>query len=215
MAKKRKPAAALPDSGADVGRDADKPSFDALVATSHLTRGALTTRQYADTMLGAGVAWTEHFEALTRRLERVKAGDLSGVEAMLLVQANTLDTMFNALATRAAQNMGQYMGAMDTYARLALKAQAQCRATLEALAEIKNPRPVSFVKQANIANGPQQVNNSSAPPGSLARAEESTKPTNELLTDDHGTTLDGGAAGETGRGNPGLETVDTRNGSGH
>ena len=32
--------------------------------------------------------------------------------------------------------------------------QAQCRATLSALAEIKNPRPVSFVGQANISNGP-------------------------------------------------------------
>jgi hypothetical protein len=39
------------------------------------------------------------------------------------------------------------------------KPQAQCRATIEALAEIKNPRPVAFVKQANIAQGPQQVNN--------------------------------------------------------
>jgi len=30
---------------------------------------------------------------------------------------------------------------------LALKAQAQCRATLQTLAEIKNPHPVAFVKQ--------------------------------------------------------------------
>ena len=39
--------------------------------------------------------------------------------------------------------------------KLALKAQSQCRATLETLAAIKNP-PVIFVKQAN---GHQQVNN--------------------------------------------------------
>jgi len=30
-------------------------------------------------------------------------------------------------------------------------AQSQCRTTLEALAEIKNPRAVAFLKQANIA----------------------------------------------------------------
>ena len=53
----------------------------------------------------------------------------------------------------------EYLPAAETYLRLALKAQAQCRATVEALAEIKNPRPVAFVKQANIAQGPQQVNN--------------------------------------------------------
>ena len=45
-----------------------------------------------------------------------------------------------------------------------LKAQAQCRATLEALAEIKNPHPVAFVKQANISSGHQQVNNGMQPP---------------------------------------------------
>jgi hypothetical protein len=41
---------------------------------------------------------------------------------------------------------------------MALRAQSQCRATLETLATVKNP-PVVFAKQANIANGPQQVNN--------------------------------------------------------
>lgn len=46
---------------------------------------------------------------------------------------------------------------IDKFTRLALKAQSQCRATLETLAVIKNP-PV-FARQANIANGPQQVNN--------------------------------------------------------
>jgi len=39
-----------------------------------------------------------------------------------------------------------------------LKAQSQCRATLEALAAIKNP-PIVYARQANIAAGPQQVNN--------------------------------------------------------
>jgi hypothetical protein len=44
-----------------------------------------------------------------------------------------------------------------------LKAQAQCRVTLVALAEMKNPRPVAFVQQANIAAGLQQVNNGAPP----------------------------------------------------
>ena len=39
--------------------------------------------------------------------------------------------------------------------RMALKAQNQCRMTLETLATIKNP-PVVFAKQANTAQGPQQ-----------------------------------------------------------
>ena len=58
------------------------------------------------------------------------------------------------------------------YKRQALKAQAQCRATLEALAEIKNPRPVAFVKQANISGGHQQVNNGMQPAQQAGSAQE-------------------------------------------
>jgi len=56
-------------------------------------------------------------------------------------------------------NMSEYINAAEIYLRLALKAQAQCRTTVETLVEMKNPRPVAFVSQANISNGPQQVNN--------------------------------------------------------
>lgn len=62
------------------------------------------------------------------------------------------------LARRAHMNMDKYLDATDRYMRLALKAQGQCRATLETLANLKNP-PVVVARQANIANGPQQVNN--------------------------------------------------------
>jgi hypothetical protein len=48
--------------------------------------------------------------------------------------------------------------AAESYFKMALKAQNQCRMTLETLSNIKNP-PVVYAKQANIANGPQQVNN--------------------------------------------------------
>ena len=41
--------------------------------------------------------------------------------------------------------------------RLRLKAQSQARATLEALAQIKNP-PVGYARQANATTGPQQNN---------------------------------------------------------
>jgi len=96
-------------------------------------------------------------ERISKRVEQVWDGDLQNAEAMLYGQAVTLQTIFTSLARRAARvdQIGQFNSAMS----MALKAQAQCRATIEALAEIKNPRQVAFVRQANIANGPQQVNN--------------------------------------------------------
>ena len=59
-------------------------------------------------------------------------------------------------------------------------------ATVEALAEIKNPRPAQFVKHANMTTGPQQVNNSFAgtPPQSGAGNFQSEQ--NKLLDSDHG-----------------------------
>jgi hypothetical protein len=42
------------------------------------------------------------------------------------------------------------MDEIDRYLRLGLKAQSQCRATLETLVQIKNP-PVVVARQANIA----------------------------------------------------------------
>ena len=60
------------------------------------------------------------------------------------------------------------LGTCERYLRLALKAQPQYRATLETLANIKNPQTV-LTQQANIAHGPQQVNNSALLDG---RAQE-------------------------------------------
>ncbi len=98
---------------------------------------------------------------LRTRVEKVQGGDMRPVEAMLYGQAMTLETIFTSLARRATSQ--EYLKQFQAYLGLALKAQAQCRATLEALAEIKNPRPVAFVKQANISGGHQQVNNGMQP----------------------------------------------------
>ena len=94
--------------------------------------------------------------------EAVNRGDFAVSEQMLNAQAVALNTIFGELARRAALNMGEHLSATEAYMRLAFKAQAQCRATIETLAEMKNP-PVVFARQANISNGPQQVNNGGEP----------------------------------------------------
>ena len=135
--------------------------------------------------------------AMERRFTTVKSGNLGQAEEMLLAQAMALEVMFTKFARVAAANMYTSVGATDTYMRLALKAQGQCRAALETLSEMKNPRPV-FVRQANYANGSQQINNGDGPQqivngaGALAipRAENLELPTNKLLDMDNGKRLD-------------------------
>jgi hypothetical protein len=80
---------------------------------------------------------------------------------------------------------------IDPYLRLALKAQTQCRATLETLATIKNP-PIIYAKQANFANGHQQVNNGVPP---TTHTGETKNQQNEPLTELPDETLDAGRAG--------------------
>jgi hypothetical protein len=145
---------------------------------------------------------------LDKRIDKINGGDMSSVEAMLFGQAKVLETMFTSLARRAANNDG--LKQFQVNLTLALKAQAQCRSTLEALAEIKNPRPVQFVKQANMTTGPQQINNAAgteqyAQAHTGARNIQSAP--NKLLEADHGERMDIGAQGEAGRANSNLEAV--------
>ncbi len=99
-------------------------------------------------------------------------GDMKPAEAMLYGQALALQTIFTSLACRAATD--DRLKHFQVNMSLALKAQAQCRATLEALALVKNPMP--YIRQANIAHGPQQVNNAGSGAGNFRNEP------NELLT---------------------------------
>jgi len=104
----------------------------------------------------------------------VNGGDLSHTEAMLMGQATALQSLFARLTERGMH--ADYLAHFEAYMRMALRAQAQCRATIETLAAIKNP-PIVYARQANIANGPQQVNNGTA---TYAQAREKAIEQTEL-----------------------------------
>jgi hypothetical protein len=94
--------------------------------------------------------------------------------------------------------------------RLALRAQNQARATLETLALIKNPPRPTFVKQANIAHGPQQVNNGAVPAPeapSPAREEPKNEQPQLLEHQPHEQWLDTRAPQTTGASNQALAPV--------
>ena len=78
-------------------------------------------------------------DVLREAADKVKAGDLSDMESMLAAQTIALNAVFSDMAYRAARNIGKYLPATETYLRLALKAQAQCRATIEATAASARP----------------------------------------------------------------------------
>lgn len=148
-------------------------------------------------------------EALTTQTEAANDGDLGRGEAMLAAQAHTLDAIFNNLARRAINS--EYLEKLSTYLKLALRAQAQCRATWEALAAIKNPPVMGYVRQANIAHGPQQVNNGSN--GPTPAAEQTQNRPNKLLEEGNDERLDTGTTETTGGVDPALAPLGPVNGA--
>ena len=148
----------------------------------------------------------DRMKALNKQVKNLSNGSLSIVEQTLVAQANTLDAVFNLLTQKAGCQIDSNLDAFERYMRLALKAQGQCRTSLETLAEIKNPRPVAFVKQANIANGHQQINNGVQPSEPLAHGNSSIQ-SNELSGADHELLPDTRASSIESRVDTPMETV--------
>jgi predicted S18 family serine protease len=142
-------------------------------------------------------------EELSSQIKTTTDGNLGRGEAMLVAQAHTLDAMFNKLARKAANV--EYLNQAETYLKMSLRAQSQCRSTWEAVSAIKNP-PIAYVKQANIAQI-QQINNA-AP-----RMEEKEIPQNELLEQTQYERMDTGTQGATITDGSAMATLGEVNGA--
>ena len=140
---------------------------------------AIVTHAFGKNMMGQVDIMTLR-RAMRDESRAMMEGNLSSAEAMLASQAIALNMVFGEMARRADMNRSEYPLAFDRYMKIALKAQAQCRATLETLAAVKNP-PVVFARQANIAHGPQQVNNVASNAPAPARGNENQNAPDELL----------------------------------
>ena len=140
-------------------------------------------------------------ELLRSQATTVKAGDLGQAEAMLINQASALQALFVRLCERSMQQ--EHLPNLEGLLRLALRAQSQCRATLEALAIIKSP-PTVYARQANVTTGPQQINNTLA----LHRgAQENRIEQNQLLEEQLEQRMDSGAEGAAGVGDSAMAAL--------
>jgi hypothetical protein len=191
------------------GDSVNRPRLIAQVAVTPSLQAASTIKQWSHAVGDLDI--TGLIDELRHQAGTASGGDLKRQEAMLAIQSHTLDTIFNELARRAHANMGQYVDTADRYMRLALRAQNQCRATIETLAEMKNPKPVAFVQQANIAHGPQQVNNGSTT--EAPRARESEKQPNKLLEQQRNEWLDSATAQAAVSSNSSVEALEVVNGT--
>lgn len=150
---------------------------------------------------------TEAVAVMKEKVNKVNAGDISGLEATLTAQVISLDTIFNGLARRA--NNSDTLTKLEVYMRLGLKAQAQCARTIEVLANMKNP-PIVYAKQANISNGNQQVNNGCVTNGQApAHTEKIINQPNELLSEISDATMDTSGTTTTSGSDKAMATLET------
>ena len=185
-----------------------------LVVSGRATN-AVTTVRFSKLTIGA-VGLTECVTALTDAVAAAKRGDLGNAESVLIAQGAALNAIFTACAEHAVAHIGQHLDATERYLRLAFKAQGQCRTTLETLTAVRN-RPTVIAQQANIAHGPQQVNNTvmspSVPLAKATRAPHQQETGRNELLEAHGERMDARAEGTAKASDPAVVPVDARNGS--
>lgn len=114
------------------------------------------------------------FQEFIEQIKFIKEGNLERPEEIMIVQAHTLDNLYTEMISLGRKNLGN-INVSEKFIRLALKAQAQCRTTLETLYNIKNPKPYIQNNHAEY----QQVNNSHFPKSSIGNKNLG----NELLED--------------------------------
>jgi hypothetical protein len=117
--------------------------------------------------------------------------DLSELTNMLVTQAYVLQNLFSKMVGMATRCNGEDI---SKFVDTALKTQKQCRATIQAIAEIKNPKRATFIKQqTNQALGHMQVNNGKQL-GQENLSENLENQSNKLLEKTYGERLDFRAA---------------------
>ena len=116
-------------------------------------------------------------------LSKVKAGNLEDLEAILVNQVYVLNSLFNELVMQGKSCLAEPAVVRSlpnhpkTMLNTALKAQNQCRASVQTIFELKNPKKTTFIKN--------QLN-------SVQMEVEEIK--EQLEDNEHGSkTLDGGA----------------------
>ncbi len=143
-------------AGCDEQVASDRRKNLAECAVAPALRHAHLIGSFSEPVMGNEANWTDNVEALGDKMRDVARGNKRTTSNMLTAQAITLDTVFTEMLRRAGNNMGQFPDAAERYMRMAMKAQAQSRATLDTLARLHQPREQT-VKHVHVGAGGQAV----------------------------------------------------------
>ena len=123
----------VPAESKPMNGDKVRPSEDARraeLAMSAPLNGAAVAITFSTRTVGE-LDLAEIISVLNAKVAAVQGGDLREAEAILTAQALALNAIFTEMAIYAGLNTKHSLDVVDRCLRLALKAQGQCRATLE------------------------------------------------------------------------------------
>lgn len=125
----------------------------AMAAIAPVIRHAAVSKGFADQFFvdRGEVGVFDVAEALRVICDKARKGSEDLTTDILITQAVTLDATFTDMLRRASLNFGQYPEAAERYMRMAMKAQANCRVTLEALTKVQRGGE-QIVKHVHVDN---------------------------------------------------------------
>jgi hypothetical protein len=116
----------------------------------------LNASDFINNLSGNTLDANQILESLIELSQSYHSDELKKLESILLMQTKALDALFyDALRKFNDANM---INQVQIFADIAFKSQSECRKTIRALSELKNPKRTTFIKQQNNAVN-QQVNN--------------------------------------------------------
>ena len=129
--------------------------------TGPFARHAFVTGEACDRLLASfepadKPGLSEFAWSIKERADRATSGDLGDVSGLLMAQALSLDSIFTEYARIALVNVSSNTEASERYMRLAMKAQSNSRATLDALSKLHQPREQT-VRHVHVNDGGQAV----------------------------------------------------------
>jgi len=125
----------------------------AMAAVAPVVRHAAVSKGFTDQFFTdrGEVSVFDVAEALRLMCDKARKGSEDLTADILLSQAVTLDATFTDMLRRAGRNFGEYPEAAERYMRMAMKAQANCRVTLEALTKVQRGGE-QIVKHVHVDN---------------------------------------------------------------
>ena len=160
MTTQRKPAGSAAKAiKVDAKRNESEAATMARVMVGPYLRHGIVANGITEKMVGklpGEPSFDDFGKDFKTKAELVSKGEMTLASEILAAQALSLDMLFTELARRATMNLGDYPLMAERYARLAFKAQGNCRASLEALAKLHQPREQT-VRHVHVNEGGQAV----------------------------------------------------------